>query len=251
MFEPHAVAVEIVDLHFSYPDGMPALREIHLRVEAGEKVALVGPNGAGKSTLLMHLNGIFRGDGAVRILGREVDDDHVREVRALIGLLFPNPDDQLFSPTVLDDVAFGPLYMGLPREEVERRVREALAQVGMSGFEERMPHRLSMGQKKRVAIATVLAMGTPILALDEPTANLAPAARRDLIELLRELPQTMLVSTHDLSMVGELFSRTVVMDEGRIVADGPTETILADAELLAAHGLEPVALPPRQGVQEA
>src|SRR5690606_24938715 len=127
--------------------------------------------------------------------------DSVREVRGLIGLLFPNPDDQLFSPTVLDDVAFGPLYMGLPREEVERRVREALAQVDMSGFESRIPHRLSMGQKKRVAIATVLAMGTPILALDEPTANLAPAARRDLIDLLRELPQTMLVSTHDLAMV--------------------------------------------------
>jgi cobalt/nickel transport system ATP-binding protein len=248
MSEAHEAAIEIADLQFSYPDGMPALRGIQLRVEQGEKVALVGPNGAGKSTLLFHLNGIFRGEGAVRILGREISDDSVREVRGLLGLLFPNPDDQLFSPTVLDDVAFGPLYMGLPREEVERRVREALAQVGMSGFEGRIPHRLSMGQKKRVAIATVLAMGTPILALDEPSANLAPAARRDLIELLRELPQTMLVSTHDLAMVAEAFPRTVVMDEGRIVADGPSADILADAALLDAHGLEAMGAPPRQSV---
>lgn len=241
-------AIEVDDLEFSYPDGMPALRGVSLRVDQGEKVALVGPNGAGKSTLLMHLNGIFRGEGTIRILGRALDDDSLREVRGLVGVLFPNPDDQLFSPTVLDDVAFGPLYMGLPREEVERRAREALAQVGMAGFEGRMPHRLSMGQKKRVAIATVLAMGTPVLALDEPTANLAPGARRELIELLHALPQTMLVSTHDLAMVSETFSRTVVMDEGRIVADGATADILGDAALLDAHGLEGIGTPPRQGV---
>jgi energy-coupling factor transporter ATP-binding protein EcfA2 len=153
-------------------------------------------------------------------------------------LVFEHPDDQLFSPTVLDDVAYGPLYMGLPREEVLRRARQALEQVGMVGFEERMPHRLSLGQKKRVAIATVLSMRPPILALDEPTSSLAPAARRELIHLLGELPQTMIVSTHDIPMVRDLFSRTVVMDEGRVVADGDTEIILSDAALLEAHGLE-------------
>lgn len=239
---PELAAIEIEDLSFHYPDGLPALRGVNLRLAEGEKVALVGPNGAGKSTLLMHLNGIFRGEGVVRILGRTVTDDTVREIRSLVGLLFPNPDDQLFSPTVFDDVAFGPLYMGLPRDEVDRRVRQALEQVGMAGFDGRMPHRLSMGQKKRVAIATVLAMGTAALALDEPTANLAPGARRDLIELLRSLPQTMLVSTHDLPMVQELFPRTVVMDEGRVVADGPTAAILGDASLLRAHDLEPMGL---------
>ncbi|MGE0135357.1 MAG: energy-coupling factor ABC transporter ATP-binding protein [Dehalococcoidia bacterium] len=235
-------AIEIRGLEFEYPDGLPALRGIDLRVAQGEKVALIGPNGAGKSTLLMQLNGILRGAGSVSILGTTVDDRSLRDVRALVGLLFPNPDDQLFSPTVFDDVAFGPLYMGLPREEVERRANEALAQVGMSGFGGRMPHRLSMGQKKRVAIATVLAMGAPVLALDEPTANLAPGARRELIGLLRDLPQTMLVSTHDLGMVHDVFPRTIVMDEGRIVADGDTSRLLADESMLRAHDLEPVGL---------
>jgi energy-coupling factor transporter ATP-binding protein EcfA2 len=155
-----------------------------------------------------------------------------------VGLVFEHPDDQLFSPTVLDDVAYGPLYMGLPKDEVLHRARWALEQVGMAGFEERMPHRLSLGQKKRVAIATVLSMRTPILALDEPTSSLAPSARRELIHLLRELPQTMIVSTHDIPMVRELFPRTVVMDEGRVVADGDTQIILSDVALLEAHGLE-------------
>jgi len=231
-------AVEIADLHFTYPDGVKALRGVDLTVGEGEKVALLGPNGAGKSTFLMHLNGILRGRGDIRIMGRPLSDDNIRYIRAQVGLVFEHPDDQLFSPTVLDDVAYGPLYMGLPREEVLRRARQALEQVGMVGFEERMPHRLSLGQKKRVAIATVLSMRPPILALDEPTSTLAPTARRELIHLLRELPQTMIVSTHDIPMVRDLFPRTVVMDEGHVVADGDTEIILSDTALLAAHGLE-------------
>lgn len=154
-----------------------------------------------------------------------------------MGLVFENPDDQLFSPTVFDDVAFGPLYMGLPKEEVIERARQALEQVGMAGFQERLPHHLSMGQKKRIAIATVLSMNPAILALDEPTATLDPRARRELIHLLRELPQTMIVSTHDIPMVRVLFPRTVVMDDGLIVADGETNTILSDVGLLDAHGL--------------
>ena len=231
-------AVEVADLRFAYPDGVQALRGVNLTVRRGEKVALLGPNGAGKSTLLLHLNGILRGKGQVRIAGVPLRPDNLAQVRAQVGLVFENPDDQLFSPTVLDDVAYGPLYMGLPREEVLERAQRALAQVGMVGFDERRPHHLSLGQKKRVAIATVLAMEPAILALDEPTAGLDPGARRELIHLLRRLPQTMIVSTHDIPLVRDLLPRTVVMDAGIIVADGETPAILADAALLAAHGLD-------------
>ena len=231
-------AVEVIDLRFAYPDGVQALRGVNLAVRRGEKVALLGPNGAGKSTLLLHLNGILRGKGQVRIAGVPLRTDNLPQVRARVGLVFENPDDQLFSPTVLEDVAYGPLYMGLPREEVSERARRALAQVGMTGFEERSPHRLSLGQKKRIAIATVLSMEPAILALDEPTASLDPRARRELIHLLRDLPQTMIVSTHDIPLVRDLLPRTVVMDGGVIVADGETQIILSDSALLAAHGLD-------------
>lgn len=231
-------AVEVTGLRFAYPDGLEALRGVDLTLRRGEKVALLGPNGAGKSTLLLHLNGILRGKGQVRIGGVPLKDDTLAQVRAQVGLVFENPDDQLFSPTILEDVAYGPLYMGLPREEVLQRAARALAQVGMTGFEERSPHRLSLGQKKRIAIATVLSMEPAILALDEPTASLDPRARRELIHLLRELPQTMLVSTHDIPLVRNLLPRTVVMDGGVIVADGETQAILSDAALLAAHGLD-------------
>lgn len=230
--------VEVTDLRFAYPEGVQALRGVNLIVRNGEKVALLGPNGAGKSTLLLHLNGILQGKGQVRIAGVPLQPDNLARIRAQVGLVFENPDDQLFSPTVLEDVAYGPLYMGLPQEEVLKRARRALAQVGMSGFEDRPPHRLSLGQKKRVAIATVLSMEPSILALDEPTASLDPRARRDLIHLLQELPQTMIVSTHDIPLVRDLLPRTVVMDDGIIVADGETEAILSDSALLAAHGLD-------------
>ncbi len=233
--------VFIENLEFSYPDGHVALRDVSLRVERGERVALVGPNGAGKSTLILHLNGILRGKGKVAVAGLEVSgasDGVLRQVRAAVGLVFQNPDDQLFSPTVFDDVAFGPLYMELPPQEVHRRAARALAWVGMEEYAGRVSHHLSTGEKKRIAIATVLAMEPRLLALDEPSAGLDPRARRSLIELLKTLPQTLVVSTHDMRLVQELCPRTVILDNGRVVADGPTQGILGDGELLQAHGLE-------------
>ena len=231
--------VQIRGLHFAYPDGHVALRGVDMKICDGEKVALVGPNGAGKSTLMLHLNGILEGSqGDLVIANMPLADKNLPVIRALVGLVFQNPDDQLFSPTVFDDVAFGPLHMGLPEEDVRRRVEAALMAVEMSDFDDRLSHHLSMGQKKRIAIATVLAMKPQILILDEPSAGLDPRARRALIELLRAMPITMLVSTHDLRMVEELFPRMVIMDEGVIVADGPTEELLADKELLESHGLE-------------
>jgi cobalt/nickel transport system ATP-binding protein len=233
-------SIEVHNLSYSYPDGHPALRDVSLRIAPGEKVALVGPNGAGKSTLMLHLNGILTGKGDVRVCGLEVVAKNFSRVRASIGLVFQNPDDQLFSPTVFDDVAFGPLYQGLGAEETTKRVEAALSAVRMSGYAERVSHHLSVGEKKRIAIATVLSMNPEALALDEPTAGLDPRARRTLINLLRELPITMLVSTHDMRLVQELFPRTIVMDEGQVVADGLTSEILENEELLNAHGLEKV-----------
>jgi len=237
-----APALEIADLHFAYPDGTRSLRGLSLRIAPGEKVALIGPNGAGKSTLLLSLNGILQAQsGSVCVMGEMLSAATARSIRAKVGLLFSNPDDQLFSPSVTEDVAFGPLHMGLPRDEVIARTREALAAVGMSDFAERPPHRLSLGQKKRVAIATVLSMGTPILALDEPSASLDPLSRRELIGLLDRLPLTLLVATHDLAMVADLLPRSILLDGGRVVADGPTRELLNDGALLGAHGLEPLS----------
>jgi cobalt transport protein ATP-binding subunit len=231
-------SIEIEHLTYSYPDGHQALDDVSLRVEPGEKVALVGPNGAGKSTLILHLNGILAGSGSVRVCGLYVAGANLGRVRAMVGLVFQSPEDQLFSPTVFDDVAFGPIYQGLPETAVRARVEEALAAVHMQEYRHRVSHHMSVGEKKRIAIATVLSMKPEILVLDEPTAGLDPRARRALIQLLSELPLTMLISTHDLRLVHELFPRTVIMDEGRIVADGPTEDLLAREALLEAHGLE-------------
>jgi len=231
--------VELEHVHYRYPDGFEAVNGVDLRIGAGEKVALVGPNGAGKSTLMLQLNGTLRPEhGSVRVSGMAVGKDTIRRVRSEVGLVFQDPDDQLFSPTVFDDVAFGPLHMGLPGDEVHRRVEGALAAVGMAAFAHRVPHRMSLGQRKRVALATVLSMDPSILVFDEPSAGLDPRGRRELIGLLRSLDQTLLVSTHDMRLVAEVFPRTVIVDGGTIVADGPTDRILADQALLEAHGLE-------------
>ena len=230
--------LSVKDLHFNYPDGHTALRGVSLKLCAGDKVALVGPNGAGKSTLMLHLNGILGGRGEIEVGGLPLSPDRLPVIRAMVGLVFQNPDDQLFSPTVFEDVAFGPLHMGLPEDEVRARVDSALEAVRMSAYRDRLSHHLSVGEKKRIAIATVLSMNPKILVLDEPSAGLDPRARRTLINLLRDLPITMLVSTHDMALVRELFPRTVVMDEGQVVADGLTMEILEDEKLLEAHGLE-------------
>ncbi|MGQ9927907.1 MAG: energy-coupling factor ABC transporter ATP-binding protein [Chloroflexaceae bacterium] len=230
--------LELREVRYAYPDGTPALRGVSMRLTEGEKVALVGLNGAGKSTLLLHLNGILRStSGTVLVDGAPVSNATLRHIRARVGMLFQDPDDQLFSPTVFDDVAFGPLHMGMAEAEVRARVSRALEQVGMSGVERRMPHHLSLGQRKRVALATVLAMDPMLLALDEPSAGLDPRARRDLIALLGALPQAMLVATHDLAMVAEVFPRVIVLHEGLVVYDGPGAPLLADTALLEQYGL--------------
>jgi len=229
--------IEVCDFYLTYPDGREALRGVHLTLREGEKVALVGPNGAGKSTLMLALVGLLKGRGTLRVFGEDLDDGNARRLRARLGLVFQDPDDQLFSPTVFDDVAYGPLYAGLPEPEVRQRVTRALSQVGLDGFEGRLSHHLSAGEKKRAAVATVLAMQPEVLLLDEPSSGLDPRARRRLIEVLRALPQTMLVATHDLGLVAELLPRTVVMDGGVVVADGLTAALLADKELLGRHGL--------------
>jgi cobalt transport protein ATP-binding subunit len=231
--------LHVHDLHYTYPDGRKALHGVTMHVDHGEKVALVGPNGAGKSTLMLHFNGILSGTtGSVRVDGMDVEKKNLGVIRAKVGLVFQNPDDQLFSTSVFEDVAFGPLHMGYDAAEVHRRVQQALELVGIADFGPRMPHHLSVGERKRVAMATVLAMDPSILVLDEPTAGLDPRGRRSLINLLRDLDATMLVSTHDMALVAELFARTIVLDGGLVVADGPTPQLMADAVLLETHGLE-------------
>lgn len=229
--------VTVNSLSFRYPDGQQALTDVSLTVHRGETVALIGPNGAGKSTLLLHLNGILRSNGVVRVFGQPVDDKNLKWVRSKVGLVFQNPDDQLFSPTVFDDVAFGPLNMGYAEAEVHKLVSRALSGVGMAGYEKRSSHHLSVGEKKRIAIATVLAMDPEIMVIDEPTANLDPGSKWSLIELLGGLKVTKIIATHDLELVKALCPRTVVFDHGAVIIDGATSRILADKKLLSAHGL--------------
>ncbi len=242
-----APSLEVESLDFSYPEGHQALSGIDLHVHHGERVALLGPNGAGKTTLLLHLNGILRPtSGTVRVAGLEVSDESALEVRRRVGLVFQDPDDQLFMPTVGQDVAFGPANFGLEGEELDARVAEALRAVSMLDAVERAPHHLSYGERRRVAIATVLAMRPEILVLDEPTSNLDPASRRELIDVLRDLPITQLVVTHDLPFALELCPRSLVIDDGRIVASDETVEILTDEGLMKSHRLElPYRFDPR------
>jgi cobalt/nickel transport system ATP-binding protein len=229
--------IEIKDLSFTYPDGHRGLKDVNFAVCPGENVAVIGPNGAGKSTLLLHLNGILRGNSNVKICGLVVEEKSLKQIRKKVGLVFQDPEDQLFSLNVYDDVAFGPINMGCTESEVKQQVVQALGWVGMTGYEQRSPHHLSVGEKKRIAIATVLALSPEILVIDEPTSNLDPRSKWSLVELLNQLPITKIIATHDLELVRALCHRTVVMDEGKIAADGKTESILNDILLLKAHGL--------------
>ncbi|MCU0306959.1 MAG: energy-coupling factor ABC transporter ATP-binding protein [Thermoleophilia bacterium] len=231
-------ALRIAGLRHRYPAGRLALDGVDLAVARGERVAVLGPNGAGKTTLALHLNGLLEGEGEVEVAGLRLGRDTLRAVRERVGLVFQDPDDQLFMPTVREDVAFGPRNMGLDEDRAAARVAEALGAVRMAHAAGRAPHQLSMGERRRVAIATVLAMRPDLLVLDEPTANLDPRARRELAEVLDPLPATMLVVTHDLPFAAEMCDRAVVLAAGRIVADGPCREVLADRALLAAHDLE-------------
>jgi cobalt/nickel transport system ATP-binding protein len=234
--------IGVRSLSYRYPDGHDALLDVSFTLAPGERVALIGPNGAGKSTLLLHLNGLLPdrppSTPAVTVDGLPVTEPNLREIRRSIGLLFQDPDDQLFCPTVWEDVAFGPRQLGLREPALSRLVSESLAQVGLAGFEERLPHHLSRGEKRRACLAGLLACDARALVLDEPTSDLDPRGRRELMALLSRLPVTQLIATHDLEFVVEICPRTIVLDGGRIVADGPTRRLLDDEALMLAHGLE-------------
>jgi len=231
--------LDVVDLAYAYPDGHQALYGVNLAIERGERVALLGPNGAGKTTLVLHLNGIIEAvQGSVDVTGIRVGKDTVAEVRRRVGLVFQDPDDQLFMPSVADDVAFGPANNGVKGAELEARVHHALEQVGMAEFARRPPHHLSFGQRRRVAVATVLAMEPEILVLDEPSSNLDPASRSELATIFEGLDITVLMVTHDLPYALELCPRSVVLSDGVIVADGSTRDLLLDDDLMRAHRLE-------------
>jgi len=238
--------LDVRGLAYAYPDGHQALFGVDLHVRAGERVALLGPNGAGKTTLVLHLNGILQaGAGSVEVSGLPVAKPNLKEIRRRVGIVFQDPDDQLFMGSVRADVAFGPANLGISGAELEARVMTALEQVGMAEYADRPPHHLSFGQRRRVAVATVLAMQPEILVLDEPSSNLDPASRRELADILRSLDVTVLMVTHDLPYALELCPRSVVLSDGHVVADGPTYDMLTDAELMRAHRLElPVGFRP-------
>ena len=235
-------SLEIKELAFAYPDGNQALYGVNLSIQKGERVALLGPNGAGKTTLVMHMNGIHpTSHGSIHVAGQLVDSknkESIKQIRSKVGIVFQDPDDQLFMPTVGEDVAFGPYNMGLRDAELSKVVDEALELVGMSEFKDRPPHHLSFGQRRRVAVATVLAMKPEILILDEPSSNLDPASRRELADILRSLDITIVMVTHDLPYAFELCERSVILSGGIIVADNDTKVILKDQGLLKSHRLE-------------
>ncbi|MCZ7592560.1 MAG: energy-coupling factor ABC transporter ATP-binding protein [Kiritimatiellae bacterium] len=232
-------AIEVKNLRYAYPDGTQALRDVSFAIQQGEAVGLVGANGAGKSTLLLHLTGSLRpAQGEIWIMGEQLLPKTKKAVRSRVGLVFQDPDDQLFMPTVEEDVAFGPLHGGCSSEEVERRVAVALEKVGMTRQRARPPYRLSAGEKRAVAIATVLSMSPDALLMDEPSTHLDPRSRRRLIEWLRSYSKARVIATHDLELVVEVCSRVIVLSDGEIVADGPTQTVLNDEPLMLAHGLE-------------
>lgn len=230
--------IEIVDLIFQYPSSNRVLNQVNLTIQRGEKVALVGPNGAGKSTLLLHLNGILQGEGLVRVDELVMNKANLPRIRSKVGLVFQNPDDQLFSLSVAEDVAFGPIHQGLNPDEVRQRVASALKAVNLTEFGDRHPFHLSGGEKKRASIATVLSMSPDYLVLDEPTSGLDPKSRRELIALLKSLPQAQIIATHDLAMAQELADRVVLLKGGRVVTEGSPRVLLNDHQLLEQNDLE-------------
>ena len=236
------LSIDVTNLRYSYPDGHQALNGVNLKIKRGERVALLGPNGAGKTTLVMHLNGILEAtEGEVKISGEMVDSKNkgtLKVIRQRVGIVFQDPDDQLFMPTVFEDVAFGPTNMGLDKATIEERSIQALQMVDMLEFKERAPHHLSFGQRRRVAVATVLAMEPEILILDEPSSNLDPASRRELSEILLSLNVTILMVTHDLPYAYEICERSLILNSGKFVADSNTQEILRDSALLRANRLE-------------
>ena len=240
-------AIEVRDLHFHYSSSDGALHNINFSIPEGECTAIIGPNGAGKSTLLLHLNGILpethprrMADEAsgVFVFGKRITSENLPQIRRQVGLMFQDADDQLFCPTVYEDVAFGPQQFGLPAAEIPERVKRCLAQVGLTGFQRRSPHRLSGGEKRRVCLAGVLACEPRVLVLDEPTSGLDPRGRHELMALLREVTATRIIATHDLELVLELCSHSILLNGGTIVAQGPTSELLSDERLMLQHGLE-------------
>jgi cobalt/nickel transport system ATP-binding protein len=232
-------AVRITRLNYTYPDGTKALEGIDLDVVRGERIAIVGPSGAGKSTLLLHLNGVLPDRGAIKIMGQSLEQANLHQIRKQVGLLFQDPNDQLFCPTVFEDIAFGPLNLSVTAEEIPHRVEKALRDAGLDqSFRSRSSHHLSLGERRRVSLAAVLAMEPVILGMDEPTSNLDPRNRRHLIEVISGLEATLIIATHDLELVLDVCTRTVLMDRGKIWANGETRLLLSDAGLMEAHGLE-------------
>ena len=231
-------AIEIDNFSYKYPDGTSALDEITLNIEHGQKVALIGPNGAGKSTLLLAMAGFAKGTGKVLVDGLQINRKNLKKIRTRLGCCLENPDDQLFMPTLFDDVAFGPLNMGLSPEQVKQRVGSALETVGLAKMADKAPHHLSAGQKRAAAIATILSMSPKIITLDEPDGSLDPRNRNNLIKLLRDLPQTLIIATCNMDFAAALAERAVLLDKGRIVADGDAKKIMSDSALMTEHGLE-------------
>jgi cobalt/nickel transport system ATP-binding protein len=232
------IAVQVTGLNFSYPDKTNALENISFSLKEGESLGLIGPNGAGKSTLLLHLNGVLKQDGAVRILGEPIKKQNIKTIRKKVGMVFQDPNDQLFMPTVFDDMAFGPLNLGMERDQIQEKVKTTLKKMGLHGYEEKNPSHLSLGERKKVSLATVLVLNPQILVLDEPTANLDPGSKKSFINTLKNIQKTKIIASHDMDSIFYLCGRIILMNKGKIAAQGKADHILRDKNLLEANSLE-------------